>query len=229
MVNCSCEGRNETKRMTRNGKIARLPAAIREQLNQRLLEGETGKQLVEWLNSLPQVQSVLQAKFQGIPISEHNLSQWKNGGYTAWEAGERLADTVSSMMAGTTGLQAVAKGGLTDRMALILAANMALEMQRLEAVPDGLEKTKIWRELRMSLLALRRCELYAKRLEIEEVKHPKPARKKKERPLTPKENRKRIRQILGLGPGYDGSKNPELTRPPALQTNPPQSNINECQ
>jgi len=72
--------------MSRNGKIARLPAAIREELNQRLLDGEKGKLLVEWLNSLPQVQSVLKAKFQAIPISEHNLSQWKTGGYTAWEA-----------------------------------------------------------------------------------------------------------------------------------------------
>ena len=34
--------------MTRDGKIARLPAAIREEPNQRLLEGEQGKQLVLW-------------------------------------------------------------------------------------------------------------------------------------------------------------------------------------
>jgi len=29
--------------MTRNGKIARLPLAIREELNRRLQEGEQGK------------------------------------------------------------------------------------------------------------------------------------------------------------------------------------------
>ena len=75
MVICLREWRNQRKRMTRNGKIARLPAALREELNQRLLNGEQGQPWVEWLNSLPQVQSVLRAKFQGIPISEHIYAQ----------------------------------------------------------------------------------------------------------------------------------------------------------
>jgi hypothetical protein len=92
--------------MTRNGKIARLPAAIREELNQRLLEGEQGKPLVLWLNSLPRVQALLKNKFQGIPISEVSLSHWKNGGFPAWEAGEQMADSVSSIIQGTTALQA---------------------------------------------------------------------------------------------------------------------------
>ena|SRR5271170_510841 len=141
--------------MTRNGKIARLPAAIRDELNQRLLDGEKATHLLVWLNALPKVQAVLKAEFQGIPISPHNLSQWKKGGYPSWEAGERLADIVSSIMAGTTSLQAVAKGGLTNRMSLMLAANMAIEMQRLASVPDGPEKVELWRELRLGLLALR--------------------------------------------------------------------------
>jgi hypothetical protein len=220
VVKYLCEKRNERKRMTRTAKIARLPAAIREELNQRLLDGVQGKQLVEWLNGLPRVQALLKDKFQGIPISEANLSHWKNGGFPAWEAGERMADNVSSIMDGTKALPAVAKGGLTDRMSLMLAANMAMEMQRLESVPDGPEKATMWRELRISLLALRRSELYAKRLEIEQVRHPKPEKKRKECKLTPEENKQRIRRILGLGEGYDGSKNPELTLPPAMRASP---------
>ena len=35
-------------RMTRNGKIARLPRDIRNQLNQRIADGEPGVRLVEW-------------------------------------------------------------------------------------------------------------------------------------------------------------------------------------
>ena len=60
--------------MTRNGKIARLPLAIREQLNRRLQDGEPGTQLVEWRNGLPEVQAVMQAQFNGRPIGEPNLS-----------------------------------------------------------------------------------------------------------------------------------------------------------
>src|ERR1700679_667843 len=58
----------------RNGKIANLPNGIREQLNLRLLEGEAGRELVAWLNALPEVQSVLDSRFDGSPILEVNLT-----------------------------------------------------------------------------------------------------------------------------------------------------------
>ena len=48
---------------TRGGKIARLPRAVRDQLNLRLLDNEPAPSLVAWLNSLPEVQSRLAALF----------------------------------------------------------------------------------------------------------------------------------------------------------------------
>ncbi len=42
----------------RNGKIARLPAALREELNSRLEQSEESPELLQWLNALPQVQEV---------------------------------------------------------------------------------------------------------------------------------------------------------------------------
>jgi hypothetical protein len=41
--------------------------------------------------------------------------------------------------------------------------------------------------------------------------------------LHEEQNKQRIRRILGLGEGYDGSKNPELARPPALRGGPLQA------
>src|SRR5512141_522847 len=70
--------------ITRNGKIARLPKHVRHHLNSRLEDGEPGKQLGEWLNGLPEVQAVLKLRFGGRPISEQNLSEWKQGGYQEW-------------------------------------------------------------------------------------------------------------------------------------------------
>ena len=72
--------------MTRRGKIARLPQPIREQINHRLQNGEEGKQIAEWLNTLPEVRSLMAAEFDGQPINEDNLSNWKLGGYRDWEA-----------------------------------------------------------------------------------------------------------------------------------------------
>ncbi len=40
---------------TRIGKIAGLPRAVRDPLNQRLHDVEPGHRLLEWLNALPEV------------------------------------------------------------------------------------------------------------------------------------------------------------------------------
>lgn len=74
--------------MTRTGKIARLPRYLRDSLNQRLQEGEPGKKLVNWLNSLQVVQDVMEEYFNNAHISEQNLSEWKQGGYLEWQKHE---------------------------------------------------------------------------------------------------------------------------------------------
>ena len=65
--------------LTRNGKIARLPQPLREELNRRLDQGVPGRPLLQWLNSLPEVQAVLAADFGDRPINKQSLSQWRHG------------------------------------------------------------------------------------------------------------------------------------------------------
>ena len=60
---------------TGNGKIANLPAEIREELNYRISDGEEGIALVEWLNSKPEVAEVVKKLFDGTPISEQCTAQ----------------------------------------------------------------------------------------------------------------------------------------------------------
>jgi hypothetical protein len=80
--------------MTRTGKIARLPRDIREQVNRRLDNGVEGKQIVEWLNALPAVQSLIAAQFGGRPVNEPNLSHWKTGGYRDWLERQEALDAI---------------------------------------------------------------------------------------------------------------------------------------
>ena len=70
--------------MTRKGKIARLPRAIREELNKRLDDNELGIRLLDWLNSLPEVQRVLARDFAARPVNKVNLSAWRSGGFQDW-------------------------------------------------------------------------------------------------------------------------------------------------
>lgn len=78
--------------MTRNGKIARLPKAIRDRLNQQIQDGVLGKDLVRWLNGLNEVQDMLLANFNANQITEQNLSEWKQGGYQDWLAHQERRD-----------------------------------------------------------------------------------------------------------------------------------------
>jgi len=66
---------------TRTGKIARLSRNIREGLNVLLDNNQPGSAIVEWINSLPETKEVLDNCFDGRPISEQNLSEWRQGGF----------------------------------------------------------------------------------------------------------------------------------------------------
>jgi hypothetical protein len=149
----------------------------------------------------------MKADFEGRPISEHNLSEWKNGGYQNWEADQQALEAVTSLMEGAQGLQKAAKDDLGDRLALVLAAKMAVEIRRLDSVPDGPEKAKVWRELRTSLLALRRGDLNGQKLRLEREKYAELLRQQQaeeqrlkesqEPPMTAEEKEARINEISG--------------------------------
>ncbi len=70
--------------MTRLGKIARLPKKIRDRLNQQILDGVPGKDLVRWLNGMNEVVDILVEHFNATRVTEQNLSEWKQGGYLDW-------------------------------------------------------------------------------------------------------------------------------------------------
>jgi len=74
------------RRLCRHGKIARLPHAVREELNLRLQDGESGKGLIAWLKesripliSLIRVTGVSTATVTvPAPVGEGNPTETKN-------------------------------------------------------------------------------------------------------------------------------------------------------
>jgi hypothetical protein len=71
--------------MKGTSKIARLPGTIRNELNRRLDNGERNHYILKWINSLPEVQTILAAEFEGEPINRHNLNAWKKSGFRNWQ------------------------------------------------------------------------------------------------------------------------------------------------
>ena len=119
---------------TRNGKIAHLPNGIRVQLNLRLLEGESGRELAAWLNALPAVQAILGAQFHGSPISEVNLTHWRQGGYLQWLTERECFDSARALAQGDADF---AKTGLSaERLLNVLTLRMGQLLMRWDFSPE---------------------------------------------------------------------------------------------
>jgi hypothetical protein len=151
---------------TRLGKIARLPRTVRNELNQRLDDGEPGHRLVEWLNGLPEVQAVLAAEFAGWPINAQNLTDWKQGGHRDWIAQQDTLELVQRLREDAAELRAEGRPSLMDSLALWLVARYAVAA-RLIAQTEGAAGFRLLRELCADVVKLRRSDHSAERLRME--------------------------------------------------------------
>jgi hypothetical protein len=131
---------------TRNGKIARLPKSIRDELASRIDNGEQGKDLVEWLNGLPAVQDMLKDQFGGRPVNEQNLSEWKQGGYPEWLRQQETRSLVSKLTEQSDDLDEAADG---QEISDCLAGSLAAELARLATtlLEKETEPEKRWQRL----------------------------------------------------------------------------------
>src|SRR5207302_1388539 len=152
--------------LTRNGKIARLPRSVRDELNRRLDEGEQGKKLVAWLNGLPDVQAIVVTEFGGKALREQNLSEWKQGGYRDWLAKQEALEIAERLREDATEWSTEARPLLTDTLALWLAARYAVATRRVAETGER-EGWRLLREMCSDVVELRKGDHTAERLQIE--------------------------------------------------------------
>ncbi len=156
--------------MARIGKIARLPRAVRAQLNTRLQDGGEGKQIVHWLNSLPEVKDVTGQKFDGRPINEQNLSDWRQGGYEEWLAHQDMLAQAGELAAHRQELETVAPGqSPADHLAAAISFRYGaiLAAQGPELDEKSLTQLKALSRICQAVVKLRRSDHNAARLKIE--------------------------------------------------------------
>ncbi|HWB03781.1 MAG TPA: hypothetical protein VG796_12210 [Verrucomicrobiales bacterium] len=142
--------------MGRIGKIGRLDVSIRNEVNERLADGEPGKSIVAWLNGHPDVQEMLALYFDGKPITEQSLSEWRKRGYQDWQRHQEdlefagiLADEAAELEEDREGMP------LSDRIAPVAALALARLLRRLGSAKKPAER----RELLACVEALQRQRL----------------------------------------------------------------------
>jgi hypothetical protein len=227
--------------MARNGKIARLPREIRDELNRRLQDGEQGGPLLAWLNGLPQVASVLASGFGGCAVSKQNLCEWRAGGFAEWQARQETLDQARELAADANEITAATDGRLTDHLATVLAVRYATLLQGWNG-----ELTEVFRrELRtlhgmcQDFVELRRGDHSGSRLKMEQERLEREREKTEEEVIahfqrwlknpevrdmvcrnyvSPEERERRLREIFGRPPKTP--QEPEAAAPDGDESNP---------
>jgi hypothetical protein len=145
--------------MGRLGKIASLPLHLREELNGRLDDNEPGPDLLAWLNARPEARAMLkQPRFDGAPINDQNLTNWRQGGYSRWQQHQRDLDFARTFSEESAGLESVAGDvPLADRLAEHSVMALAGQLRAADAMPDGPEKVQTVLGVTHELSLLRRC------------------------------------------------------------------------
>lgn len=108
----------------RKGKIARLPAAIRRAVNQRLHAGEPASKIIAWLHTQEEVLRVLDDYFSEQPISPQNLSEWRQGGYQDWLRGRERIERTKELSDYSLRLAAAGGGDLMATTASIAGGQL---------------------------------------------------------------------------------------------------------
>jgi len=165
------EIRGQKKPMkTRIGKIARLPHHIREELNQRLSNGVIGKQLLAWLNALPETQKIMAELFGGRKITHQNLSEWRLGAYAEWadhrnDAAQwrNLLERVEQLNEKRTGENGAA---VTNHLGSLVVYELGQALDQLHKMEDSDERWRIFNMLSRTLSRLRMDDCREKRIRL---------------------------------------------------------------
>jgi hypothetical protein len=159
--------------MKRRGKIAHLSWALQNQLNIYLEQGEPGKAVLPWLNSLPEMQSIVRDFFAGKPVSKQNLSEWTHGGFQEWRVRMGKVEGALNLARDAADLETCTDGRLADRLATFLSGRYANLLQSWdgEVTEEFSKKLKALRSMVLDSAQLRRWDHDSVRVRLTESAH----------------------------------------------------------
>ena len=157
--------------MTRNGKIARLPRSLRDELNHRLAAKEDDGAILDSLNAAPNVKNLLARDFAGEPVSQQNLHEWRQGGFVEWQSRQDLFAEAADLTNANGEWDALAANDFTERLAAVVVVRYADALAGWNDGDDEAFRLKL-RDLRhfnQDLAVLRRYNQSAARLKMEQM------------------------------------------------------------
>jgi len=129
----------ESRQISGRGKIARLPNEIREQLNQRLLNGHSASAILPWLNNLPPVKEILAAQFDNEPVTPQNLSNWRLVGYQHWLKDQKRLCQIKQFGQYAANLSSAQRDKMADGSAVLASCQVFEFLQSASTQPKSID------------------------------------------------------------------------------------------
>jgi len=172
---------------------------IRNELNRRLQNGVAGPALVKWLNGKPGVKKLLAEQFDGRPVNEQNLSDWRQGGYQDWLRLEAARDFIENMAEQSVVLDdASGEEMISDCFGTVLAAEMAqLAMKFLEQENDLEKRWNRLKEINREFSRMRRDDHRALRTCIQQVQLERQQEREEEEMEERRRRKERVEALFG--------------------------------
>lgn len=160
----------------RTGKIARLPAAAREELNRRLVENEPASKILPWLNGLPEMGVIIAEMgeaggHQVGPVDDRNLSEWRKGGFADWLRRRERIEETRELARWSTQMAKAGGGDISEGAAAILSGQILEVLEGLtelrESGGDAAAVAKAVEQVTVALSRVRRGDHDRRKLELD--------------------------------------------------------------
>lgn len=156
----------------RNGKIARIPWKIREELNRRLQNAELAAPILEWLNSLPDVQQILSTLFDGKRVTRQNLTEWRYGGYQEWLRHQSRQESIQRVV--EQGYELEQRDGgedIFEAFCRILIAELSTRIETLHTIRDPAKRLAQLQKITRDFVSLQTSSNWSSHVRLEWVKY----------------------------------------------------------
>jgi hypothetical protein len=150
------------------GKLSRLPAPLREQLNLRLANNEPARTILAWLNALPEVRAILKAFFDGKPIRENNLTEYRQRGFRRSQMYQDALEFSAESHPDLPPQKQIPPERIIHQLVQWISLRFAAAAHNANIPDDAQADLREIRQLLTDIVSLRRGELISRRIHLEE-------------------------------------------------------------